>query len=139
MKFRKHEAPSAPPKYPGIPTALDGSAAVVEMETAASDAAGAYPITPSTQMGEGWAAPLAARTANLNPTHPLTAPAGHDDYPAVDDAGFFQLFAKNVQESADLTLCAHRIAELSLNPGLCAQDGFLTSHVIEMLQLPDSE
>ncbi|MEK7838654.1 MAG: hypothetical protein AAB328_11820, partial [candidate division NC10 bacterium] len=66
MKFRKHEAPSAPPKYPGIPTAVDGSAAVVEMETAASEAAGAYPITPSTQMGEGWAAALAAGKTNVN-------------------------------------------------------------------------
>ena len=32
-------------KYPGIRTALDGSAAVVAVETAASDAAGAYLIT----------------------------------------------------------------------------------------------
>jgi len=41
------------PKYPGVRTALDGSTAVVAMETAASEGAGAYPITPSTQMGEG--------------------------------------------------------------------------------------
>ena len=26
---------------------------------------------------------------------------------------------------------AHRIAELSLNPGICAQDGFLTTHTLE--------
>ena len=63
--------------------------------------------------------------------HALNVHAGHDDYHAVDDTGFFQLFAKDVQESADLNLIAHRIAELSLNPGLVAQDGFLTSHVIE--------
>ncbi len=62
----------------------------------------------------------------------LNVHAGHDDYHAVDDTGFFQLFAKNVQEAADLNLIAHRIAELSLNPGICAQDGFLTSHVIEI-------
>src|SRR3972149_6715053 len=66
MKFRKHGAPSAPPKYPGIPTAVDGSAAVVSMETAASEAAGAYPITPSTQMGEGWAVAAAEGKTNVN-------------------------------------------------------------------------
>ncbi len=44
----------------GSAQALDGSSAVVAMETAASEAAGAYPITPSTQMGEGWAAAVAA-------------------------------------------------------------------------------
>ncbi len=71
--------------------------------------------------------------------HALNVHAGHDDYHAVDDTGFFQLFAKNVQEIADLTLVAHRIAELSLTPGLSAQDGFLTSHVIEDVLLPEPE
>ncbi len=45
-------------KYPGIFKTDDGSAAVVSMETAASEAAGAYPITPSTQMGEAGRQPL---------------------------------------------------------------------------------
>ena len=57
----------------------------------------------------------------------------------MDDTGFFQLFGKNVQEIADLTLIAHRIPELSLNPGISAQDGFLTSHVIEDVLLPEPE
>ena len=43
------------------------------------------------------------------------------------------------RRAADLNLIAHRIAELSLNPGICAQDGFLTSHVIESLLLPERE
>ena len=191
------------PKYPGVKTALDGSSAVVAMETAASEGAGAYPITPSTQMGEGWALAVAAGETNVNgrrllffepegehaaaavtagmsmtglratnfssgqgivymheslypavgkrltyvlnvaaraiTKHALNVHAGHDDYHAVDDTGFFQIFAKNVQESADFTLIAHRIAELSLNPGISAQDGFLTSHVIESLLLPERE
>jgi pyruvate-ferredoxin/flavodoxin oxidoreductase len=203
MKTKKPDGPAAAPKYPGIPTAVDGSTAVVEMETAASEAAGAYPITPSTQMGEGWAAALAAGKKNVNgrkliffepegehaaaavtagmsmtglratnfssgqgiaymheslypavgkrltyvlniaaramTKHALNVHAGHDDYHAVDDTGFFQLFAKNPQEAADLNLIAHRIAELSLNPGICAQDGFLTSHVIELVRLPERE
>ncbi|HLE44709.1 MAG TPA: 2-oxoacid:acceptor oxidoreductase family protein, partial [Methylomirabilota bacterium] len=69
----------------------------------------------------------------------LSIHAGHDDYHAVDDSGCFQLFAKNVQEVADLALIAHRIAELSLNPGICAQDGLLTSHTIESIRLPERE
>ncbi|HWO88025.1 MAG TPA: 2-oxoacid:acceptor oxidoreductase family protein, partial [Gemmatimonadales bacterium] len=189
------------PKYPGVPATVDGSTAVVEMETAASEGAGAYPITPSTQMGEGWALAVAAGKKNVNgrrliffepegehaaaavtagmsmvglratnfssgqgiaymheslyaaagkrltyvlniaaramTKHALNVHAGHDDYHAIDDTGFFQLFAKNVQESADLNLIAHRIAELALTPGVCAQDGFLTSHVIESVRLPE--
>ena len=53
----------------------------------------------------------------------LNVHAGHDDYHAVDDTGFFQLMGKNAQEVCDLGLIAHKIAELALNPGLVAQDG----------------
>ncbi|MCB1708355.1 MAG: hypothetical protein KDI10_06435, partial [Halioglobus sp.] len=55
----------------------------------------------------------------------------HDDYHCVDDTGFFQLFAANAQQAADLNIIAHRIAELALTPGIVAQDGFLTTHLIE--------
>ena len=190
-------------KYPGILKTDDGSAAVVSMEIAGSEAAGAYPITPSTQMGEGWAAAVARGDKNVNgrnliffepegehaaagvtagmsmvglrstnfssgqgiaymheslyaavgkrltyvlnvacramTKHSLNVHAGHDDYHAVDDTGFFQLFAKDVQSVADINLIAHRVAELSLNPGICAQDGFLTSHVIESFYQPERE
>ena len=65
MILKKEKAQPQAPKYPGIPTAVDGTASVVEMETAASEGAGAYPITPSTQMGEGWAAAVAAGKTNV--------------------------------------------------------------------------
>jgi len=200
FRTRRATQPEAP-AWPGTLEAMDGSAAIVAMETAAGEAAGAYPITPSTQMGEGWAAAVAEGARNVNgrrllffepegehaaaavtagmsmsglrsanfssgqgiaymheslyaavgkrltyvlnvaaraiTKHALNVHAGHDDYHAVDDTGFFQLFAKDVQEAADLNLVAHRIAELSLNPGIIAQDGFLTSHVIESLRLPE--
>ncbi|MGD8698824.1 MAG: 2-oxoacid:acceptor oxidoreductase family protein [Gemmatimonadales bacterium] len=203
MILRKEKAKPEAVKYPGIRMAMDGSEAVVAMETAGSEGAGAYPITPSTQMGEGWAAAVAAGKLNVNgrkliffepegehaaaavttgmsmtglratnfssgqgiaymheslyaavgkrltyvlniacramTKHALNVHAGHDDYHAIDDTGFFQVFAKNVQELSDLNLIAHRIAELSLNPGVCAQDGFLTSHVIESVMLPERE
>ena len=54
------------PKYPGILEATDGTGAVVHSETNASEGAGAYPITPSTNMGEGWAVAHAAGKLNVN-------------------------------------------------------------------------
>lgn len=188
-------------KYPGNRVAMDGNTAAIMCERESSDAAGAYPITPSTQMGEYWAEaaakghlnisdrPLifiepegehaaAAVTAGLSMTglraanfssgqgiaymheslyaavgkrltyilnigaramtkSTLNVHAGHDDYHAIDDTGFFQLFAKKAQHVADLNIIAHRIAELALTPGVVAQDGFLTTHLIESLQLPE--
>ncbi|MFC4870932.1 2-oxoacid:acceptor oxidoreductase family protein [Negadavirga shengliensis] len=190
-------------KYPGIRVAMDGNSVAIMCERESSDAAGAYPITPSTQMGEYWAEeaakghlnisdrPLifiepegehaaAAVTAGLSMTglrsanfssgqgiaymheslyaavgkrltyvlnigaramtkSTLNVHAGHDDYHAIDDTGFFQLFAKNAQHVADLNIIAHRVAELALNPGVIAQDGFLTTHLIESLLLPERE
>ena len=41
-------------QYPGIPTTCDGAEAVVHVEVAISQAAGAYPITSSTTMGGGF-------------------------------------------------------------------------------------
>lgn len=190
-------------KYPGTRVAFDGNTAAIMCERESTDAAGAYPITPSTQMGEYWAEeaakghlnisdrPLifiepegehaaAAVTAGLSMTglrasnfssgqgiaymheslyaavgkrltyvlnigaramtkSTLNVHAGHDDYHAIDDTGFFQLFANKAQHVADLNIITHRIAELSLTPGAIAQDGFLTTHLIESLLIPERE
>jgi pyruvate-ferredoxin/flavodoxin oxidoreductase len=190
-------------KYPGLRDAVDGNTAIIHVEREASDAAGAYPITPSTQMGEYWAEeaagghlniserPLifvepesehaaAAVTAGMSMTGlratnfssgqgiafmheslyatvgkrlpyvlnmgcraitktSLNVHAGHDDYHCVDDTGFIQVMAKNATEAADLNLIARKIAELSLTPAIVGQDGFLTTHLIESVTLPERE
>ncbi|MEJ2621159.1 MAG: 2-oxoacid:acceptor oxidoreductase family protein [Candidatus Thiodiazotropha sp.] len=190
-------------KYPGIRMAMDGNGAVIMCEREASDAAGAYPITPSTQMGEYWAEETAkghinvsdrslifiepesehaaaAVTAGMSMTGlratnfssaqgiafmheslyaavgkrlpyvlnigcraitkaSLNVHCGHDDFHCIDDTGFFQVFANNAQGAADLNLISRKIAELSLTPAAVAQDGFLTTHLIEPLQVPERE
>ena len=66
IRRKQKDPPPVEVRYPGVQTAMDGSTAVVAMETAGSEAAGAYPITPSTQRGEGWAAARAAGKMNVN-------------------------------------------------------------------------
>ena len=190
-------------KYPGTRMAMDGNTAVIMCERESSDAAGAYPITPSTQMGEYWAEeaarghlnisdrPLifvepegehaaAAVTAGMSMSglrasnfssaqgiaymheslyaavgkrlpyvlnmgcraitkSSLNVHCGHDDYHCIDDTGFAQVLGKNAQEAADLNLIGRKLAELSLTPAVVAQDGFLTTHLIEPLQVPERE
>lgn len=62
----KGEAGQTQVKYPGIRDAVDGNTAVIHVEREASDAAGAYPITPSTQMGEYWAEEVAKGHLNIS-------------------------------------------------------------------------
>ena len=69
----------------------------------------------------------------------LNIHAGHDDVMGVADCGWGMLFARNVQEAADLALIARRIAEEAETPFFNIQDGFLTTHTIESLRLPELE
>ncbi len=67
----------------------------------------------------------------------LNIHAGHDDVMGVADTGWGILFARNVQQAADLAAIARRTAEDAQTPFLVAQDGFLTTHTLENTQLPE--
>jgi len=59
-------------KYPGKPVATDGNTAAIMCERESTDAAGAYPITPSTQMGEYWADAAAKGHLNISEVSDIT-------------------------------------------------------------------
>jgi pyruvate-ferredoxin/flavodoxin oxidoreductase len=69
----------------------------------------------------------------------LNIHAGHDDVMAVADTGWGILFARNAQEAADLTAIARRVAEATETPFFVVQDGFLTTHTLENVQLPEDD
>ncbi|MGZ4811367.1 MAG: 2-oxoacid:acceptor oxidoreductase family protein [Terriglobales bacterium] len=190
-------------RYPGTVTTTDGSGAVVWVESHISQGACAYPITPSTPMGDGFAVEFANGTKNLwgepvqflEPesehssasacegfalaggrvtnftsgqglilmkevlyvisgkrlpvvfhigaraltSHSLNVHAGHDDVMGVADVGWGILFGRNAQEAADLAVIARRAAEDSETPFMNCQDGFLTTHTLETIRLPEEE
>lgn len=72
-------------------------------------------------------------------SHSLNVHAGHDDLMSVADCGWGMLFARNAQEAADLCLIARRAAEASQTPFFSVQDGFLTTHTVESVRLPEPE
>ena len=194
---------ASPPRYPGLPAIVDGSEAIAHVETRISEAACAYPITPSTTMAALFQAAVADGKVNLWGTslrflepesehssasaaegfalaggrvtnftagqglilmkevlyviagkrlpavfhvgaralssQALNIHAGHDDVMGVADCGWGILFARNAQEAADLTAIARRAAEESETPILVCQDGFLTTHTLENVVLPEDE
>ncbi|MFZ5917530.1 MAG: 2-oxoacid:acceptor oxidoreductase family protein [Chloroflexota bacterium] len=189
--------------YPGLASTSDGAGMIVWVETHIAQAAGAYPITSSTTMGEGFGAAVANGQTNLwgdrlmffEPesehsaasvcegfalaggrvtnftsgqglilmkevlyvisgkrlpvvfnigaraltSHSLNVHAGHDDVMGVADTGWGILFARNAQGAGDLCLIARRAAENSATPFLNVQDGFLTTHTVEDVLLPEPE
>jgi pyruvate-ferredoxin/flavodoxin oxidoreductase len=69
----------------------------------------------------------------------LNIHAGHDDVMGVADTGWGVIFARNAQEAADMTAIARRAAEEGETPVLVCQDGFLTTHTLENVLLPEDE
>jgi pyruvate-ferredoxin/flavodoxin oxidoreductase len=191
------------PRYPGIPSIVDGSEAIAYVETRISEASCAYPITPSTTMASIYQSAVAEGRPNLWGTtlrfiepesehssasaaegvalaggrvtnftagqglilmkevlyvisgkrlpvvfhvgaraltsQSLNIHAGHDDVMGVADTGWGILFARNAQEAADLTAIARRTAESTDTPFFVVQDGFLTTHTLENVALPEDE
>lgn len=72
-------------------------------------------------------------------SHSLNVHAGHDDVYSVSDCGWGILYGRNAQEAGDLALISRRAAEDSDTPFLNVQDGFLTTHTIENVRLPEPE
>lgn len=72
-------------------------------------------------------------------SHSLNVHAGHDDVMSCADCGWGILFGRNAQEAGDLALIARRAAENSDTPYMNVQDGFLTTHTIENVRLPELE
>ncbi|HEV3023183.1 MAG TPA: hypothetical protein VGX76_11980, partial [Pirellulales bacterium] len=69
----------------------------------------------------------------------LNVHAGHDDMMSVADCGWGMLFGRNAQEAGDLCLISRRAAEASQTPFFNVQDGFLTTHTVESVRLPELE
>ena len=85
--------------------------------------------------------PIVMSLVNRAVSGPLNIHNDHSDAMGVRDAGWIMLFSENNQEAYDNTLMAHRIAEhkdVQL-PLMVCQDGFITSHSIENIELEDDE
>src|SRR5437660_1019231 len=67
----------------------------------------------------------------------LNVHAGHDDVMSVADVGWGMVFARNAQEAGDLCLICRRAAEATQTPFFNVQDGFLTTHTVETVLLPE--
>ena len=85
--------------------------------------------------------PIVLSLVNRAVSGPLNIHNDHSDAMGVRDAGWIMLFSENCQEAYDNTIMAHRIAEhesVQL-PLMICQDGFITSHSIENIELIEDD
>ncbi len=85
--------------------------------------------------------PIVLSLVNRAVSGPLNIHCDHSDAMGVRDSGWIMLFSENNQEAYDNTLMAHRIAEHKdvMLPLMICQDGFITSHSIENIELVEDE
>lgn len=85
--------------------------------------------------------PIVLSLVNRAVSGPLNIHNDHSDAMGVRDAGWIMLFSENNQEAYDNTLMAHRIAEHKdvMLPLMICQDGFITSHAIENIELVEDD
>lgn len=85
--------------------------------------------------------PIVMSLVNRAVSGPLNIHNDHSDAMGVRDAGWIMLFSENNQEAYDNLIMAHRIAENKnvMLPLMICQDGFITSHSIENIELIEDD
>ena len=81
--------------------------------------------------------PITMAVVNRALSGPLNINCEHSDSMGARDSGWLQIYAENNQEAYDNFIQAYRIAEHKdvLLPIMICQDGFITSHAVENIEL----
>lgn len=117
-----------------------------------SEAAGARTLTATSSCGLAfmWEVlyvaasnrlPIMMEVVNRALSGPININAEHSDSMGARDSGWLQIYAENNQEAYDNTIQAYRIAEHAdvKLPIMVCQDGFITSHAVENIELLPSD
>jgi len=85
--------------------------------------------------------PIVLACVNRTLSGPLNIHNDHSDSMGARDSGWIQIYSENNQEAYDNTLMANRIAEHPdvMLPIMVCQDGFITSHAIENIELLEDD
>ncbi len=117
-----------------------------------SEAAGARSMTATSSCGLAYMhemlyiaasnrLPIVMAVVNRALSGPININNDHSDSMGSRDAGWLQIYAENAQEAYDNFIQCVRIAEHKdvLLPVMACQDGFITSHAVERMELLEAE
>jgi pyruvate ferredoxin oxidoreductase alpha subunit len=85
--------------------------------------------------------PIVMPVVNRALSAPINIHCDHSDSMGARDTGWIQIYCENAQEVYEMLILATRIAEHQdiLLPVMVCQDGFITSHAVEMLEAFEDE
>lgn len=87
----------------------------------------------------GMRLPVVMTVANRAIGGPINIWNDHGDTMSQRDCGWIQLFAEDNQEAADLHVQAFRIAEIMSMPVMVCMDGFILTHAVEPVDVPERD
>ena len=115
-----------------------------------ASAAGARVMTASSSQGillmleilpiaSGLRLPIVMNVVNRAISAPINIHCDHSDSMACRDLGWVQIYSEDNQEVYDNTILAMKLAEKIELPVMVMQDGFITSHCVEEVEILEDE
>ncbi len=96
-------------------------------------------MTEAVYNASGLGLPIVMTVANRAIGAPINIWNDHSDAMALRDSGWIQLFAETNQHAVDLHVQAFRLAEELSVPVMVCVDGFILTHAVERVDLPDQD
>ncbi len=123
-------------EFGALSVAIGASAAGARTYTATASQ-GLLFMAEAVYNASGLGLPIVMTIGNRAIGAPINIWNDHSDAMAMRDAGWMQLFAETNQEAVDLHILAFRLAEELSMPIMVCVDGFILTHAVERIDLPD--
>lgn len=123
-------------EFAALSVAIGASAAGARAYTATASQGLLY-MAEAVYNASGLGLPVVMTLGNRAIGAPINIWNDHSDAMAVCDSGWMQLFAETNQEAADLHIQAFRLAEELSMPVMVCVDGFILTHAVEQVDIPE--
>jgi pyruvate ferredoxin oxidoreductase alpha subunit len=135
-KITKCEFINVESEFAALSVAIGASAAGARAYTATASQGLLY-MAEAVYNASGLGLPIVMTLGNRAIGAPINIWNDHSDAMAVCDSGWMQLFAETNQEAADLHIQAFRLAEELSMPVMVCVDGFILTHAVERVDIPE--
>ena len=123
-------------EFAALSVAIGASAAGARAYTATASQGLLY-MAEAVYNASGLGLPIVMTLGNRAIGAPINIWNDHSDAMAVCNSGWMQLFAETNQEAADLHIQAFRLAEELSMPVMVCVDGFILTHAVERVDIPN--
>lgn len=123
-------------EFAALSVAIGASAAGARAYTATASQ-GLLFMAEAVYNASGLGLPIVMTLGNRAIGAPINIWNDHSDAMSMRDAGWLQLFAETNQEAVDLHIQAFRLAEELSMPAMVCVDGFILTHAMERIDIPD--